>query len=97
MRVQFIGCGDAFGSGGRFNTCFHVDGVGGKFLIDCGASSLISMKQLAIERNAIDVILLTHFHPDHLAAAVFHSRRTTYRKAKTTADDRWSARAAPLV
>ena len=65
MRVQFIGCGDAFGSGGRYNTCFHVDGVGGKFLIDCGASSLIAMKRLSIERTAIDLILLTHFHPDH--------------------------------
>lgn len=71
MRVQFIGCGDAFGSGGRFNTCFHVDGVGGKFLIDCGASSLISMKQLPIERNAIDLILLTHFHPDHFGGVPF--------------------------
>jgi len=24
MRIQFLGSGDAFGSGGRFNTCFHV-------------------------------------------------------------------------
>jgi hypothetical protein len=24
-RVTFVGCGDAFGSGGRFNTCFLVD------------------------------------------------------------------------
>ncbi len=23
MRRQFLGCGDAFGSGGRFNTCFR--------------------------------------------------------------------------
>ena len=24
MQLRFVGCGDAFGSGGRFNTCFHV-------------------------------------------------------------------------
>jgi hypothetical protein len=27
MRVQFIGCGDAFGNGGRFNTYFLVKEV----------------------------------------------------------------------
>ena len=26
MQLQFVGCGDAFGSGGRYNTCFHVTG-----------------------------------------------------------------------
>ena len=25
MKLQFIGSGDAFGSGGKLNTCFHVD------------------------------------------------------------------------
>jgi ribonuclease BN (tRNA processing enzyme) len=71
MRLQFIGSGDAFGSGGRFNTCFHVDGEGGNFLIDCGASSLVAMKRLSIDRNAIDLILLTHFHPDHFGGVPF--------------------------
>ena len=71
MRLQFIGCGDAFGSGGRFNTCFHVHGAGQNFLIDCGASSLVAMTRLAIDRNAIDLILLTHFHADHFGGVPF--------------------------
>ena len=25
VQVQFLGCGDAFASGGRFNTCFLVE------------------------------------------------------------------------
>ena len=50
MQLQFIGTGDAFGSGGRFNTCLHVIGGGANFLLDCGASSLIAMKRLGIER-----------------------------------------------
>lgn len=65
MQLTFVGCGDAFGSGGRFNTCFHVEGRDTRFLIDCGASSLIAMKKLGIDRNAIDTILITHFHGDH--------------------------------
>jgi hypothetical protein len=36
--LQFVGCGDALGSGGRYNTCFHVQGDQANFLIDCGAS-----------------------------------------------------------
>ena len=39
MRLQFLGSGDAFGSGGRFNTCFHLmRAAQGNVLIDCGAS-----------------------------------------------------------
>jgi ribonuclease BN (tRNA processing enzyme) len=71
MRLQFVGSGDAFGSGGRFNTCFHVVGGGAVILIDCGASSMIAMQRLGIARNAIDLILLTHFHADHCGGVPF--------------------------
>ncbi|AWN40958.1 MBL fold metallo-hydrolase [Methylobacterium durans] len=65
MRLQILGCGDAFGSGGRFNTCFHVSGAGPGFLIDCGASSLIAMRRFGVDPNGIDAVLLTHLHGDH--------------------------------
>jgi ribonuclease BN (tRNA processing enzyme) len=71
MRLQFVGCGDAFGSGGRLNTCFHVAAERTNFLIDCGASSLLGMKRLGIDRNAIDAILITHFHADHFGGLPF--------------------------
>jgi ribonuclease BN (tRNA processing enzyme) len=71
MHVQFVGCGDAFGSGGRFNTCFHVVGREVKFLIDCGATSVVAMKRLGIDANALDAILITHFHGDHFGGIPF--------------------------
>jgi len=71
MQLQFIGCGDAFGSGGRYNTCFHVTGAAVNFLIDCGASSLPALKRLGIVREAIDLVLITHFHGDHFAGLPF--------------------------
>ena len=71
MQVQFVGCGDAFGSGGRYNTCFHVTGARVNFLIDCGASSLPALKRLAIARDDIELILITHFHGDHFAGLPF--------------------------
>ncbi len=71
LSLQFIGCGDAFGSGGRFNTCFHLVGERTNLLIDCGASSLVAMKQLGIDRNAISMIVVTHFHADHFGGVPF--------------------------
>jgi ribonuclease BN (tRNA processing enzyme) len=71
MHLQFVGCGDAFGSGGRFNTCFHLVGDGINALIDCGASSLVASNKLAIKRNDIDVIFISHFHADHVGGLPF--------------------------
>jgi len=71
MQLRFVGCGDAFGSGGRFNTCFHVTGERVNFLIDCGASSLPALKRLDIARDGIDLILITHFHGDHFGGLPF--------------------------
>jgi ribonuclease BN (tRNA processing enzyme) len=71
MQLRFVGCGDALGSGGRCNTCFHVTGASVNFLIDCGASSLPALKRLGIAREAIDLILITHFHGDHFGGLPF--------------------------
>ena len=71
MHLQFVGCGDAFGSGGRSNTCFHLTGTQTNLLIDCGASSLPALKRLGIGRDAIDLILITHFHGDHFGGLPF--------------------------
>ena len=83
MQLQFVGCGDAFGSGGRFNTCFHLTGARTNVLIDCGASSMIALKKWGIDPNAIDAIFCTHFHADHFGGipffmldAQFFSKRT---------------------
>lgn len=86
MQLRFVGCGDALGSGGRFNTCFHVTGSSVNFLIDCGASSLPALKRLGIARNDIDLILITHFHGDHFGGLPF-----------LLLDAQFSRRSRPLV
>jgi ribonuclease BN (tRNA processing enzyme) len=86
MQLRFVGCGDAFGSGGRLNTCFHVTGDTVNFLIDCGASSLPALKRSGIARNDIDLILITHFHGDHFAGLPFF-----------LLDAQFSRRSRPLV
>ncbi|HZR76786.1 MBL fold metallo-hydrolase [Bradyrhizobium sp.] len=71
MQLRFVGSGDAFGSGGRFNTCFHLTGARTNVLIDCGASSLPALKGQGVSRNDIDLVLITHFHGDHFAGLPF--------------------------
>jgi ribonuclease BN (tRNA processing enzyme) len=64
-RVRFIGSGDSFGNDGRFQTCILVDGDDYRFLIDCGATSLVALKRAGVDPGSIDAVLLTHFHGDH--------------------------------
>ncbi len=71
ITVRFVGSGDSFGSGGRFQTCILVDGPGCRFAIDFGASSLIALAQQGIEHNSIDAIVLTHLHGDHCGGVPF--------------------------
>jgi ribonuclease BN (tRNA processing enzyme) len=78
MHLQFIGSGDAFGSGGRFNTCFHLVGRDCNALIDCGATSAVAMNRLAIDRNAIDTIFISHFHADHIGGLPFFILEANY-------------------
>lgn len=87
MRLTFAGSGDAFGSGGRFNTCIHVErdkAEAGDVLIDCGASSMIALRRLDLQPQAVSTIVLSHLHGDHfggipffLLDAQFVSKRTT--------------------
>src|SRR5258706_1861848 len=71
MRMKFLGSGDAFGSGGRMNTCFFVDRGEDSFLIDCGASSMIAIRQFDVDPNTIGAILLSHLHGDHFGGLPF--------------------------
>ena len=70
-HVRFLGSGDSFGSGGRFQTCIMVSVAGRRFLVDCGASSLVAMRAQGIEPNSISAILVTHLHGDHCAGVPF--------------------------
>jgi len=71
VRVTFLGSGDAFGSGGRLQTCILVEAAQTRFLLDCGASSLIAMKKQGVSPSSIGAVLLTHLHGDHFGGIPF--------------------------
>ncbi len=83
MHLTVVGCGDAFGSGGRLNTCFHVRTAESCFLIDCGASSLIGLQRLALAPNDIDTIYITHLHGDHFGGLPWMLIDANHRSGRT--------------
>ena len=66
-----MGCGDAFGNGGRNNTSFLVSNEEERVLMDCGASTLIRLKHEEIDLESISTIIITHFHGDHYGGIPF--------------------------
>jgi ribonuclease BN (tRNA processing enzyme) len=71
MRLTIVGSGDAFGSGGRFNTCFWLETAKATLLVDCGASSPVALKARGLDHGHVDGIVLSHLHGDHFGALPF--------------------------
>jgi ribonuclease BN (tRNA processing enzyme) len=87
MRLTVVGCGDAFGSGGRLQTCYHVEAAGTRFLIDCGATAMIGLNRLGIDPNAVPAIFVSHLHGDHFAGLVWwllHAQHVAKRTVPLT-------------
>lgn len=87
MQITLIGCGDAFGSGGRFNSCLLAEAEGDRLLVDCGSSSMVALNRAGIDRNTLRALLFTHFHGDHfgaLPAFLLEAQFVVRRKAPLT-------------
>lgn len=87
VRVQFLGTGDAFATGGRLHTCIQICAPGSRFLIDCGASAPVSLQKYGVDPNAISTIFVSHLHGDHFAGIPFfllHAQLVARRTAPLT-------------
>jgi ribonuclease BN (tRNA processing enzyme) len=67
VRLTFIGSGDAFAGGGRFQACLLLEGGAEPLLVDCGATSLVALKRAGIDPASIGYVALSHLHGDHFA------------------------------
>jgi ribonuclease BN (tRNA processing enzyme) len=87
MKLTIVGSGDAFGSGGRLQTCYHLAVGGEQHLVDCGATALIGMQQLGLDPDRVSTIFISHLHGDHFAGLVWfllHAHYVTQRTAPLT-------------
>ena len=87
MKLTVIGCSDAFGSGARLQTCYHVAAGRTQFLIDCGATTLIGLEREGLDPNQISVIFVSHLHGDHFSGLIWwliHARHVSKRTAPLT-------------
>ena len=83
VSLRVLGCGDAFGSGGRSHTCFYFDAPGSKLLIDFGASALVAMNRYGVDPRAVDAVVLSHLHGDHFGGLPFLILDAAFISART--------------
>ena len=83
LRLTVLGCGDAFGTGGRLQSSYHVETPQCRFLLDCGATALIGINRLELDPNAIDCILISHLHGDHFSGLVWWLMHAHYVSNRT--------------
>ncbi len=82
-RLTVVGCGDAFGAGGRLQTTYHLQTSRGNLLLDCGSTALIGMHRSNIDPNAVGAILISHLHGDHFSGLVWWLMHAHYVTGRT--------------
>ncbi|MEQ1649556.1 MAG: MBL fold metallo-hydrolase [Hyphomicrobiaceae bacterium] len=83
MKFTIVGCGDAFGSGGRLQTAYVLDAAGERLLVDCGATTLIGFARLGIDPLSIDHVVISHLHGDHFAGLIWLVMHGMYVRKRT--------------
>lgn len=82
MKLHVLGCGDAFGSGGRHQSGYLVETGDRLFLLDCGPTTLLAMKRAGIDARDLDAIILSHLHGDHFGGIPFFFIEYLYQKPR---------------
>jgi ribonuclease BN (tRNA processing enzyme) len=83
MKLHILGCGDAFGSGGRHQSGYLVEASDRLFLLDCGPTALLAMKRAGFDPRRLDAVMLSHLHGDHFGGLPFFFIEYLYRQPKS--------------
>ena len=67
MQVTFLGTGSAMPTGERVQTGLLVESEGEPLLVDCGSGVLHRLAGTDTGYEAVDHVLLTHHHLDHVS------------------------------
>ena len=66
MKVTLAGTGGMIPLPYRWLVSCHIHHNGKYFLIDCGEGTQIALEEAGINPGRIDVLMITHFHADHI-------------------------------
>lgn len=84
MKLHILGCGDAFGSGGRNNSGYLFEAKDRLFLLDCGPTTLLTLKRAGFDPKRLDAIFLSHLHGDHYGGVPFFLLEYLYESPRAT-------------
>ena len=71
LDVTVLGSSDAFCSGGHFHAAYLFESGDVTFLVDCGPTILVSLKQHGFDTARIDFVVISHMHGDHFGGLPF--------------------------
>ena len=85
MELIVIGSGTGVPSLRRGSPCLALKAAGRLLVLDLGAGSLRSLLRYGLDFSAIDVLALTHLHPDHVGDLIPFLFATRYSLGYTRA------------
>lgn len=82
MKVTVLGSGDAFGSGGRRQSSYLVQGKATTFLMDAGPTVTGALCDAGVASPEVDFALISHLHGDHFGGLPFLIMEYLYNKPR---------------
>ena len=66
-KLIFLGTSNAIPDERHKNTHLLITGSQRNVLIDCGENPILQLRKIGLDFNLLSDLVLTHFHPDHVA------------------------------
>lgn len=66
-KLFILGSSNAIPQVHRENTYFFIENGSNSVLIDCGANAFLKLQSSRTPIDAVSDLIITHFHPDHVA------------------------------
>ncbi len=66
IDIALLGCGGGMPMPNRNLSALFINYRGRKILIDCGEGTQVTIRKMGLGFKAIDIIIITHFHGDHI-------------------------------
>jgi ribonuclease BN (tRNA processing enzyme) len=82
LDITVLGAADAFCSDGHLNAAYLFETDRSTFLVDCGPTVLLAMKQRGIDTARVDFVVVSHLHGDHFGGLPLLLLEYTYERPR---------------